>query len=156
MNDNDESSTSAGASHDRKRARAAALGRSADAADDRAQDTERDALGAATGDRALSTGIAAALWIGALWYAAALLRPAGGVSGSARDVASRVRDAIAIGVAIPLVLACGRALVSDRVRPACSRGSRSCGRSFVVRGKVLYDDGVALVVAPRGVVGATP
>jgi len=34
-----------------------------------------------------------------------LLRPAGGVSGSARDVASRVRDAIAIGVAIPLVLA---------------------------------------------------
>jgi len=40
-----------------------------------------------------------------LWYAAALFRPAGGVSGSARDVASRVRDAIAIGVAIPLVLA---------------------------------------------------
>jgi hypothetical protein len=50
------------------------------------------------------SGIAAALWLGSLWYVSALLRPAVG-DGSVRCVASRVRDAIAVGVAIPLVLA---------------------------------------------------
>jgi hypothetical protein len=47
-------------------------------------------------------GNTAALWLGALWYAAPVLTPRS--EAIPRDAASRIRDAIALGVAIPLVL----------------------------------------------------